>query len=133
MADLEKTIRGLECCAAMSGDQCARCPYAKECEEGGHLFGGTAHLCADALSLLKVQEPRVLTLEELYDAEYVFFEDDRTGVLCLLPCGDDEYETYFTSRHCDIIQRRKENYSKSWRCWTSRPSDSERGNTPWEN
>lgn len=59
MAELEKVMKGLECCSAMDGEHCRECPYAKECEEGGFIFwAGTAHLAADALELLKAQEPK---------------------------------------------------------------------------
>lgn len=63
MADLEKVIRGLECCSDMDGNKCAKCPYSKECEEvtGGAVFAGSAHLCADALSIIKAQEPVMRT------------------------------------------------------------------------
>ena len=59
MPDREKVIRGLECCSDMDGNKCAKCPYAKECEEGtgGAVFAGSAHLCADTLSIIKAQEP----------------------------------------------------------------------------
>ena len=54
MADREKVLKGLECCSAMDGEQCRKCPYAKECEESkSFCFAGTAHLSADALELLK--------------------------------------------------------------------------------
>ena len=82
--------------------------------------------------LLKGYEPRVMTLEELYDAEYVFYEDNKIGILCVLPCGGDEDDWYFTSAHCIIIQRRKNNYKKSWRCWTSRPTDEQRKAVKWD-
>ena len=60
MPDLEKVIKGLECCSDMDGNKCSKCPYAKECEEAppGAVFVGSAHLCADALELLKAQEQR---------------------------------------------------------------------------
>ena len=54
MADLSKIIKGLECCSAKYGDQCAKCPYAKECEDGGS-FTWMSHLAADALELLKTK------------------------------------------------------------------------------
>lgn len=58
MTDLDKVIKGLECCSAMDGNKCSECPYAKECEEAqsGAVFAGSAHLCADALELLKAKE-----------------------------------------------------------------------------
>lgn len=56
MADRDKVIKGLECCSQMVGECCRECPYADECEEGEGLLAGSAHLAADALSLLKAQE-----------------------------------------------------------------------------
>ena len=52
----ENVIRGLECCAAMSGDKCRECSYSKECLDADLPYG-MPHLAADALALLKAQEP----------------------------------------------------------------------------
>ena len=126
MPDREKVITALAICTGKC--KCFGCWYGQNNPD----FRCQDRLKADALTLLREQEPRVMTLDELYDAEYVFYEDNRTGVLCLLPSGDDEYEIYFTSRHCDIIQRRKDNYKKSWRCWTVRPTDEQREAVKWD-
>jgi hypothetical protein len=64
MDDLRgKVIKGLECCSQMVGEMCRKCPYANECEEGNGLLAGSAHLAADALSLLKAQEERIKKFE----------------------------------------------------------------------
>ena len=55
MPDREKVIKGLECCAAMSGDECRECPYGHECRDTDLPYG-MPHLAADALALLKEQE-----------------------------------------------------------------------------
>lgn len=55
MIDREKVIRGLECCSAMSGDECRKCPYEHECRDTD-LHYGIPHLAADAIALLKEQE-----------------------------------------------------------------------------
>lgn len=65
MAELKRVIRGLECCSQTTGETCRKCPYVNECEEGD-----IARLVADALSLLKAQEPRMITLEELWYMEH---------------------------------------------------------------
>ena len=58
MPDREKVIKGLECCASMNGGACRECPYSSECVASEVLYQtGTAHLAADALALLKEQEP----------------------------------------------------------------------------
>lgn len=54
MVDRQKVITGLDCCCSMSGRACRlHCPYGEECTEMPG--SGTAHLCADALELLKKQ------------------------------------------------------------------------------
>lgn len=60
MDKLEKVMKGLECCSQMAGEMCRNCPYANECEEGKGILAGAAHLAADALELLKAQEPILL-------------------------------------------------------------------------
>lgn len=57
MPDMEKVIKGLECCASMDGNACRECPYSSECIDYEAIYQtGTAHLAADALALLKEQE-----------------------------------------------------------------------------
>lgn len=58
MPDREKVIKGLECCSAMSGDECRKCPYNDECLNTDPPIG-TAHLAANALALLKEQEATI--------------------------------------------------------------------------
>ena len=70
MADLEKVIKGLECCYQENrGPQCDHCPYKDECEADAE------HLMRDALSLLKAQEPVKPKEHEIvvgtYGAEFI--------------------------------------------------------------
>lgn len=52
---MEKVLKGLECCCQMNGNVCrTECPYSDECIENECV--GTAHLCANALELLKEQQ-----------------------------------------------------------------------------
>jgi hypothetical protein len=60
ITDSEKVIKGLECCAAMSGDECRECPYGHECRDTDLPYG-MPHLAADALTLLKEQEPLAIS------------------------------------------------------------------------
>lgn len=89
--------------------------------------------------LLKDQEPRVLTLEELRSLNgtdhFVWFEDNG---------GYDFYDCY-----AEVITYRNnvelntfgsevefepdnEEYGKTWRCWSSRPTDEQREAVPWQ-
>ena len=62
MIDLEKVLKGLECCS-MNGSGCKRCPYNKDCDEMSDY--GNAQLCSDALELLKQPVDKELHLADL--------------------------------------------------------------------
>lgn len=66
MMDREKVIKGLECCSAMSGDECQKCPYGHECRDTDLPYG-MPHLAADALDLLKEQEAEIRQLRLALD------------------------------------------------------------------
>lgn len=122
---MEKVIKGLECCAFGC---CLGCPYldiVDDCE---------GVLCADVLALLKAQEPRVLTLEEARALEQdtvVWYE--HTGVHPPRPrivhYADNE-GIVFTDGGVWLFT--KDDYGKTWRCWTSRPTDEQREAVKWE-
>ena len=63
MIDREKVLKGLECCCSMTGEACRQCPYDEECAE--MIGSGSAHLCSDALELLKEPEDKELHLADL--------------------------------------------------------------------
>jgi hypothetical protein len=99
----------------------------------------------DAIALLKAQEPRVMTLEEIKALpDYVFLEDrdishvfsiktisrpalpqlvfvNISGEECVGFRGPDGDTSLVTSR-----------YRVEWRCWTSRPTDEQREAVKWE-
>lgn len=92
-----------------------------------------AQAVADALALLKEQEPRVLTLEEALKANPVWFEthglvspaiidhgESKAG-FCVIVFGEDNWNDYPISQ-----------YNKTWRCWTSRPTDEQRKAVKWD-
>lgn len=66
MSDMEKVIKGLECCSAMSGDECRKCPYGHECRDTDLPYG-MPHLAADALAMLKKQEAEIRLLRLALD------------------------------------------------------------------
>ena len=92
---LEKVIKGLECCAAMSGDECKECPYSKECLDTDLPYG-MPHLAADALALLKEQEPiapvkvnRYMETDE--NGDWFFPETYDCGYCGVELCGKANY------------------------------------------
>lgn len=136
MADLEKTIQGLEICK-QDGKLCfteTECPYQKvfpKCCQA---------LMADALSLLGTQGPRVMTLTEAFDAEVAWLEryanpDDGVEPI-IQPVIIRYYENGYWQ--CFIEQDESadlslflDGFGTEFRFWTSRPTDEQRRVTPW--
>ena len=127
MADLEKVINGLELCGYMEGmPQCDSCPYdGKQCWK---------RLKNDALVFLKAQEPRVITLEKMREGEVYWFDCPGNFILRPVICnmydrGDSSYLN-FVWQYGNFSWKISE-YGRTWRCWTSRPTDEQREATPW--
>lgn len=127
MTDREKVIRGLEAhanlktCETYAGEDC---PYYNR---GGSYPKVTcsSFLAADALALLREQEPRVMTLEEIQeraeavDPDPVFVEWKGGATAWVLYTIDNIY--YMAKRPYMGI-----------RVWTSRPTPEQMWDTPWE-
>lgn len=122
-------------CEVVGKRDCEKCPYSN------------VHYCCDqiiddALELLKAQEPRVMTLEDVMKLRFndvVYFEMTVSGVVIPaividviehMPDGDIGIVQFRLiqepTANCDL-----EYYGKKWRCWTSRPTDEQREETPW--
>ena len=146
MADLEKVIKAFECCVfpvskgfpyqshiADKGCEVIECPYRDDCDQ----------LLLDALSLLKAQEPRVITLAELWHMEHkpVYLERKNSRLYTTEPSIVLKTERSYISSLGESYILMRENkihykywacdYNKTWRCWTSRPTDEQREATPW--
>lgn len=120
MPDREKVMKGLECCA--SGD-CTPCPYTEtRCQE---------HLCGDALALLKEQEPRVMTLEEVRACEDWIWGEYISGYSGWQKQSHDcEFDDsiLWNDTTTDILCE----YNEKWRCWTARPTEEQRKAVEWD-
>jgi hypothetical protein len=89
-----------------------------------------------AMRLLKAQEPRVMTLDEvkMLDSDYYYLESMRSPGKELreivgaygLTCVTWPSITWARQTMGDS------GYAKTWRCWTSRPTEEQREATPWE-
>lgn len=130
MVDREKVIRELEDCSSREAWKCSTCKWYDE--NSGEYF---TKLAADALSLLKAQEPRVMTLEEMkaipYDADIWIETEYYVGKITIFAAtintkGLRGVMVYASHKTYDY-----EGYNKLWRCWTSRPTDEQRKATPW--
>lgn len=154
MIDREKVINGLEHCIEKldavtnktHGFNCMACPYFKRCDSSGHLIG--LPLMKDVLALLKAQDPRVMTLEEVagmvaLERETIIYMEfgnnsSHAGkVIALIPkymYFDDENGLSWLI--CEGPEKGKKDsvslfeYNDVWRCWTSRPDEKVR-ETPW--
>lgn len=90
----------------------------------------------DALAMLKEQEPRVLTLEDVkaFDWDYCYLEEERLpGKEYRAVCGD--YALTCITWPCVTsmrIQHGDESYGREWRCWSAKPTDEQRKAVKWD-
>ena len=121
----EKVVKGLECCTERN---CAgkECPY----------FGSNCDvLKEDALFLL---QPRVMTLAEVEDCvDPVFLEElpiaaDAFSCWCLVNTSDkDDVAVSLMRRNAETYRYAKDNYKRTWRCWTAKPTDEQKKFCKW--
>ena len=145
MEKRERVMKGLESCIkAIEDCECTdNCPYESQCWYG---TDGTMYLdlMRDALELLKAQEPRVMTLEEVvkhYSLPPVVLDDidlQEDYLQDIEPLYfdfqvDDPWAVHWRGyQQVMKYDDWKASYGQKWRCWTSRPSDEQREATPWE-
>lgn len=97
MTNKEKVISGLECCSAMNGCECRKCPYSEECFNAY----GIPHLATDALKLLK-EQPDIVHCGECKHAEHWY----RDKALCFL--WHDSGIDVFEDGYCNYGERRSD-------------------------
>ena len=88
----------------------------------------------DAIALLRAQKPRVMTATEAYTADYVYIEFDGviTPAIRTTNERDGHRESYFATQQLGGDWMRWDDYGITWRCWTSRPTDTQREAVAWE-
>ena len=81
--------------------------------------------------MLKAQEARVMTLEEIPYAVFGWMEMFGQLIPCVLEdvYADDTVGFANLDDGHDYICA--SDYNKTWRCWTSLPTDEQREATPW--
>jgi hypothetical protein len=94
--------------------------------------GGARKLIEEAPAVvLKAQEPRVLSAADVAACPNgtVLWVEERQGVTWnMFPL-----EIYVSSTHPDgTANADYDYYGKTWRCWTSRPTDEQREAAAWE-
>lgn len=89
-----------------------------------------------AIALLKAQEPRVMTLEEVkaLPSETDVWLDEFCSIIVAATISCTLYgNAYFYGKeHADYgVDYKLIDYGKEWRCWTSRPTEEQREAEPW--
>lgn len=91
----------------------------------------------EVIALLKAQEPRVMTLEEVKVSKGadMYLEisartDDIPYITAATLDGVGTKGAVFYCSHFDFVAYNRRLYG--WRCWTSRPDEKRREETPWE-
>lgn len=131
---LEKVINGLEDSLANNG-----CGFM---DGIGELFAVSGEDLRNAIALLKAHEPRVMTLEEVKAMKRytICAVEQRSKVLHTtfnaeyrghLTIGGRDYIDFGLYADVSPFRRSESGYGKTWRCWTSRPTDKQREATPW--
>lgn len=147
--EIEKVIKGLWC-HAQTGACSDDCPYRLDQEK--LVCTCSEPLCADALALIREQQKRieeleaaqtarVMTLEEVKANEVVYLEDfadpDDSVEPIIRPAINIEVKNggivMLDSATWDegFIFNTDDEYSKTWRCWTQRPTDEQREAVKW--
>lgn len=126
--------------------KCKDCPWT-ECEElDNRKIAIPADLALAVMCELVAQEPRVMTLEEVLALKFddvVYMELHPTGavissiVIDVIPklpvIGIGVIQFRHGGGYNGIDNADIGYYRKTWRCWTSRPTDEQREAEPWQN
>lgn len=90
-------------------------------------------MSVEIIDLLKEQEPRVMTLEEAFDAEVCWFEDRSPYGTIVDACTVYDFgETLKVQCFGDLVYpRSKADHNKIFRFWSSRPTDEQRQAVKW--
>lgn len=108
----------------------------KEQEEEIENLKQTAQSMMEGICLLKEQEARVMTLDEVksFDWDYCYLEEERLpGKEYRAVCGD--YALTCITWPCVNsmrIQHGDDSYGKKWRCWSAKPTNEQRREMKWE-
>lgn len=132
MIDREKVIANLTRCQHCLCNECDlehASHYVWDCEVQDQLIN-------DALELLKTQEPRVLTLEEVQNdcPDYVYLEWLNCCVCCIKDEGESNESVGYFAYGIEgyYYQFLWDTYGTKWRCWSTKPTDDQRKALKWD-
>lgn len=143
MTKVEKVRKGLKCCifSDEEGECLDECPYHDDCWETDCELGYT--LKKDVLELLKAQEPRVISLDELNTTSgagwlEVWLEGDPDEGMkeekFLIECGWCKGNYITDDGDFSIADYIQTHYNKKYgiRIWTAKPTDEQREAVRWD-
>ena len=97
-----------------------------------------------ALQLLKDKKPRLLTVEEVRDhyavpvsklqlQRYNDYAEDIKPLYFEFP-NNDGYEVHWRGydKVSEYLRKRINDYGRTWRCWTDKPTDEQSKAEPWK-
>lgn len=86
-----------------------------------------------AIEALKAQEPRLLEINELTSWDGIMYIECK-GIYPIAAELDSYRSMYSFSvlRYDEPWEQLSSQYGKTWRCWTSRPDEKRRAETPWD-
>lgn len=129
MSDRNKVIEALEACVLKDPDDSRNCRHCPRCNYGAFITNSCINgVMADALALLKAQEPRVMTLEEVKQwCEIHPHKQTPIWVEFQHGHGTDGWRVGLVNS--GLLAWCKDNEA---RCWTSCPDEKRRAETPWQ-
>lgn len=142
MIDEKEVLKALVCRANDLVVDCTGCPYRdRECE----FICDFQRICRDTLALLKEQEARVMDAEEvarLTEETYQWlWIEEIQNITWNLHClrafvyskHPDTGEFYILANgYRDIVKLESDEYGKTWRCWSARPTEEQRKAVKWD-
>ena len=135
MTDREKVLHGLNSCGFFDGIpnicEVTECPYREHKVWCVHELAHDAGLLIR--ELLKAQEPRVMTLDELSEKTDVWFENLVYDTIepALSSGSYDDGTVGLMTLADELFYVDEADYGVTWRCWTSCPDQATREATPW--
>lgn len=141
MSEIKKIVGVLRCFKdqCLSGTLCNKeCDYCKPADEFSYCDFATA--IDDSVELLKLHEPRVMSLEEARSAmknnDIVWFEIKDKLLSAGVRIHDADYFEMQTGEVLDIADLDNEEYAEMYgkeiRAWTSKPTEDQRKEEKWD-
>lgn len=136
----EETLEAFVCCA-QTRTVCKNCPLKGPIGEQGMKCKSELITSVCHWLMVQEQEPKAMTLSgvrNLKESTPVWLEDvdkkDVIGALFMRDYSGTKCVDFAIVRDWEFerVVADYMDYGVRWRCWTSRPTDEQRQNTPWK-